>query len=675
MGGAVSARAFLREQPRAVAGALLCLLLAVAYLAYWPGLSGAFLFDDFSNLAVLGYYGRIDNLEALWLYLLSGFSGPTGRPLATLSFLIDARDWPAASWSFKHTNVIVHLLVGVALYLLTRQIARALDFQPARAVRFALLATAMWLLHPFWVSTTLYAVQRMAQLSTLFVLLGLWLYVRSRLNHPRALSVSAVLQSAVGIVLCGALAVLSKENGALLPLLALVLEVTVLAARQERSSVAPARAWWWWRVLLLGVPTALLLLYMAQTLPALFAGNPGARSFTPGERLLGQGLILWDYLGHLLMPRPAPGNLFNDHLHTPSSIGEIILAGLAWAVLAGLGVLAWVFRARAPLAALACLFFLAGHVLESTFMNLELYFEHRNYLPAALLFLPVANLLTRPGRAVMPRAGAAIGLLIALAALTCMRADLWGKPFQQALAWARSAPDSPRAQHYLASRWVETGNLAEADRLNQKAIALAPDGLPWLMTQVSLDCRQARDPAASIARVEQRVVSLPVVNAVSREQITRFLDLMLQLPCDGHTGPEPTLVLIERIERSATAPGALHVLLNQRAGIAHLMQGEVRPAYQRLAQGLYGNTDEGVLLRNAALLASYGGYEEALELLDGHVDMQPLGGAWSVTAARRHYVKQAEYYQREREHLRARITESMSSPAADGEHERTFPSQ
>jgi hypothetical protein len=47
----------------------------------------------------------------------------------------------------------------------------------------------------------------------------------------------------------------------------------------------------------------------------------------------------------------------------------------------------------------------------------------------------------------------------------------------------------------------------------------------------------------------------------------------------------------------------------------------------------------------------------------------PRGGL-SVGRLRRHYVDQAEYYQRERDHLRARIVESMTAPAPDGENEQ-----
>ena len=48
------------------------------------------------------------------------------------------------------------------------------------------------------------------------------------------------------------------------------------------------------------------------------------------------------------------------------------------------------WRRKYPLLALPVLFFFAGHLLESTVIGLELYFEHRNYLPAAFLFMPLA---------------------------------------------------------------------------------------------------------------------------------------------------------------------------------------------------------------------------------------------------------------------------------------------
>ena len=50
----------------------LALLLILAWLAYRPGLSGGFLFDDFVNLDALGNYGRIDNWRTFWRFITSG---------------------------------------------------------------------------------------------------------------------------------------------------------------------------------------------------------------------------------------------------------------------------------------------------------------------------------------------------------------------------------------------------------------------------------------------------------------------------------------------------------------------------------------------------------------------------------------------------------------------------
>lgn len=636
-------------------------LFGLAWLTYRPGLSGGFLFDDYSNLAILGYYGRVDNEQSLLLYLLSGFSGPSGRPLSMLSFLLDANTWPADPWPFKHTNVLIHLAVGAALALLVREITRALDLPRKRALGVVLLTTALWLLHPFWVSTTLYVVQRMAQLSALFVLLGLWWYLRCRLRNPRTLTVGAWWQSLVAIGGCGVLAVLAKENGALLPLFALVLEGTVLAAHAQATGVHLERAWKIWRALLLGLPVAALLLYMAQSLPALLHGDAGTRAFTPGERLLAQGPILWDYIAHVLLPHFDAGRLFNDDLHVPQAAPEVALAAVAWVALLALTVLALVFRTRRPALALAFLFFMAGQLLESSFLQLELYFEHRNYLPAALYGLPIALFLLRPGRLTLgTRAGLTAGVLLLLAALTTAQSNLWGKPFQLALTWARHAPESARAQHYLAGLWMETGNLAEADRLNRRAVALQPLGVPWRLRQVMIDCERRVDPTDSMAAVEQLVIETPRIGTVVREQFTQYLDFLLDASCDGHAGPRAALALIERIDRRRL-PGALAAAIDQRAARAHLMLGEPVQAHALLRAGLRVMPDEGVLLHDAAMLAGYGQYALALVLLDDPGVTFSRGGGTMIDRLRRLYIERSGYYRHERTILRARIIEDMQT--------------
>ena len=155
-------------------------LLALAFIVYWPGRHGTFLFDDYSNLATLGAYGPIDRAWKVVAFVTSGFAGPTGRPLALATFLLDARNWPAAPEAFKLTNVALHLLNGALLAGLLAALGRALGVERERAATAAVLAAGLWLLDPFWVSTTLYVVQRMAMLATTFVIAGLWAYAHGR---------------------------------------------------------------------------------------------------------------------------------------------------------------------------------------------------------------------------------------------------------------------------------------------------------------------------------------------------------------------------------------------------------------------------------------------------------------------------------------------------------------
>ena len=135
-----------------VAAATVLLMIALAAGIYWPGLYGAFLFDDFANLPSLGRYGGVRDLSSLSWYLTSGIADPTGRPVAMLSFLVDARDWPADPFSFKRTNLIIHLCNGLVLYSVLSALGQRLTSNLTHLRTAALLATAIWLLHPLWMS-------------------------------------------------------------------------------------------------------------------------------------------------------------------------------------------------------------------------------------------------------------------------------------------------------------------------------------------------------------------------------------------------------------------------------------------------------------------------------------------------------------------------------------------
>ena len=140
-------------------------ILVLCASVYWVGLKGNFLFDDYPNLQELGTYGVIDSWDKGRAFIFNGFAGPTGRPISLASFLIDINTWPTAPYPFKYTNLMIHLLNGILLCWGTLLLLRNYEYKEQRAVWIALMSAAIWLLHPYFVSTTLYIVQRMAQLA------------------------------------------------------------------------------------------------------------------------------------------------------------------------------------------------------------------------------------------------------------------------------------------------------------------------------------------------------------------------------------------------------------------------------------------------------------------------------------------------------------------------------
>ncbi|MGA7965083.1 MAG: tetratricopeptide repeat protein, partial [Gammaproteobacteria bacterium] len=461
-------------------------LAALVFAAYAPGLGGPFLLDDWGTLAKLGDYGPVTRFDTLISYLTAGIAGPTGRPLALASFLIDAHHWPANPWPFKLTNVLIHLLNGALLAWLLTGLSRARGLDPRKAAWAGLIGAGLWLAHPLFVSTTLYVVQRMAMLAALFVFAGLACYVtgRRRLNAGHTHSAYALMIG--GLVGGTLLGFFSKENAALLPLLALVLEITVLRDPSPGSnrSRTPALAF---RVIFLWLPSAFIFAFLLWQLRDLTTVVPD-RDFSVGTRLLTEARVLVHYLYLLVIPHAATHGLYtvvplsHDFLHPWTTLPAIVL------ILALIGG-AFAMRRRWPVFAAVVLFFFAGQLLESTTIPLELYYEHRNYLPAALLFWPLALWWVRGHGLLLLRRVTLVLAFALLLGLTALRADLWGQPTRLALTWMRLNPDSVRA----VVVGTDTLEALGRNRLAYRALYVTskkhPDNISAALARIGAACR------------------------------------------------------------------------------------------------------------------------------------------------------------------------------------------
>ena len=468
---------------------VLILVLVLCLAVYWPGLAGGFLFDDDPNLSPLGAQGGIIDWGSFRSFVFNGFAGPLGRPIALGSFVLDGQNWPTAARPFKLTNLWIHLLTGVALGWATLNLLRVWGVDEGKARWGALLNMAMWLLHPYMVSTTLYVVQRMAQLAAMFMFAGLAGYLQGRLVLAQGRVKVGYIWMSASLTLGTVLAAFSKENGLLLPLLVVAVEFCQPKVDGPRSTQSVN---WVWRACFLWLPSVVIcgaLLREINFAPNLWP----TRLFDQEQRLLTEPRIIWEYLYHLYVPRIEGRGLFQD--------GYVISTGWLQPASTWISVLAlfalivgavWV-RRRQPwgsYVAIAILFFAAAHLMESSVIGLELYFEHRNYVAAAFLFLPLSMALlwlaqTR-SRVV---GGAAIAMVLALlTSMTWQRAKLWSDTEALQDYWAVATPNSPRAQHHLAMRLLQRGDVPKAVAFLDKSMAQLPNSsllsIQWLLTRV-----------------------------------------------------------------------------------------------------------------------------------------------------------------------------------------------
>lgn len=434
--------------------------------------------------------------------MLSGSSGPSGRPLALLSFALQAEHWPGDPAAFHAVNLALHLACGAAIALIGRAIAaRWWPERPAVADWVAVVAAGLWLLHPLNVSTTAYVVQRMAQLAALATLLALLAWTHGRRMVERAPRDRRGWWLAVlGLGAGGVAAVLSKETGVLLLAYALVLEHWVA----DRG--AEPRGWSRLRAALLVAPALAFLALVAWRFESLTGRALLVRDFTLLERLLSQPRALVEYLGLVALPLPSQLTLFNDHF--PVSRGLLQPWTTLPALLAVLGAAAWAWRRRGTPLAFAIAWFLGGHLLESTILPLELYFEHRNYLPMFGPLLVAVHLAARAlerlpeGRARGLAAGLAAAALLACAATTWSQARLWSDPLRLVATWAARAPDSVRAQGTLLGMLKGAGERARLVDGYRAATERFPAEASMWLDWTELACLEPgieRPPLATVA--------------------------------------------------------------------------------------------------------------------------------------------------------------------------------
>jgi hypothetical protein len=463
----------IRKQHTKISLALALLVIAaVTALAYFPGMSAGFYFDDKSNLL---WVKALQWDQFSWSAVSNVLRDArvTSRPMANISMALNHLGSGLDPAPYHWTNLAIHVVVGFALFWVISLFQRHHGGGPMDQ-NIALLAVALFLVHPLNIQATTYVVQRMTSLAALFVLLGLGSYIKARYQSETSTRRAWLITT--GICLLFSLG--NKEIGFLLIPLLLLYEICFhRAALIGVSSRTVARVGK--PLLSLGLLLLLLssiwLVWILTGDAVYWTGEMPGRDFSAIERVLTQGRAQFFYLSLLVWPAPSRLNL--DHAFTVSrSLVEPMTTLLALVLIIVIIVIAIRSVRTKPQLAFPVLAYFLLHSIEAGPFNLELVFEHRMYLPMTMIALLIGlNLRTLSTRHTVSTYAALLAIGILLSVFTYQRNVVWGDEISFHRDVAQKSPSKFRPQYNLGTELGKIGVLDEAQLALERAIRIEPE--------------------------------------------------------------------------------------------------------------------------------------------------------------------------------------------------------
>lgn len=359
-------------------------LFVLILIIYGNSFDGAWLFDDFESIV---NNSRIHLKTLAWPEIKNAFfAAPQdllSRSVARFSFALNYYAGGLDVFGYHLINILIHLIASIFLYMLvyhTLNLPLLREKYGKSSYAIALLAAALWASSPVHVNAITLIVQRMTSMAGMAYVMSMFFYLKGRTAQDTSRRIIYFLLC----VISGCMAIGSKENAIMLPIviflydLILIQGVTAGSIRKNRSII-----------LLILVATIAVIVY-----EMFFTSNLDYHywTFTMKERLLTEPRVFLFYISLLLYPLGSRLTMDHDIQISRTLIDPWSTLPAILLIVCANGYALWIAR-RKPLISFCILFFFLNHMIEGTIIPLDLIYEHRNYVPAMFLFVPVAILM------------------------------------------------------------------------------------------------------------------------------------------------------------------------------------------------------------------------------------------------------------------------------------------
>jgi tetratricopeptide (TPR) repeat protein len=446
----------------------LALILLLSALLYFNSFNNSFHFDDYPAIVENPYIRNLEDIPAL----LKGIQSSMGRfrTLPALSFAVNYHFNGLDVFGYHLLNLIYHILSGILVYLISKNLMRLDGGRPEEASLFSILCALLFISHPLQVNTVTYIVQRTEGFLGFFYLLSLFLFMKGSFSRGWK---RVLLLSGSGLsIICSSF---SKEVGFTAPLVLILFDLLFLC--KNRGDLR--------KRFIVYLPGLLILyaffLFKGGLLSHLTSESRGW-FWTPWENLLTQSNVIVHYIRLLLLPLPGWLNVDHDipisktlfEYPTFASFGALLL----------LLALATFMIKRGKTISFAILFFFIVLAPTSSFIPLwDVMMEYRLHLPVFAYslvlssgFLSLYRVLSRRLSGEMAR-GIVLGISILLLCFYSLVTIERNRVFRDEVTlWADAAKKSPnkmRVHHNLGRAYFEKGRVDEAIREGEMALTLS----------------------------------------------------------------------------------------------------------------------------------------------------------------------------------------------------------
>ncbi|OQB56472.1 MAG: Tetratricopeptide repeat protein [Deltaproteobacteria bacterium ADurb.Bin151] len=364
---------------------ILSLFIALIII-YSNSFQGDWHFDDFANI-VLNPHIQITSLS--FSEIKQSFTGIYQdrllRPFSYLSFALNYYCGGMNVFGFHVVNFIIHYLAAVFLFLFIHNTLKLPILREKYSLieyPVALLASLLWALNPVHVTSITYIVQRMSSMAGLFYIMSMYFYLKARTSEMTGFSIFFF----VACTAAGIAAMLTKENAAMLPVSIFLFDLFLIQGVTKDNLIKSGKI-----LILPLLMIAILGLVYTGGFSNILDGYAG-RDFTLTQRLFTEPRVILFYLSLLFYPIGSRLSFLYD-----IEISRSLLQ--PWTTLPAILIIfiiicfSFYIAKKRPLVSFCIIFFFINHFIEGSFIPLELIYEHRNYIPSMLLFVPISEFI------------------------------------------------------------------------------------------------------------------------------------------------------------------------------------------------------------------------------------------------------------------------------------------